>query len=78
MLGSNEKFPIVFGSHLPGQIVFYLLSSMLALMFAMLSWHLYEKHFLKLKIFFPVERVETFGEDLAPVSPSTAFSNKLG
>ena len=40
-------------SAVPGQLVFYALSTLLALLVAKASWELYEKHFLKLKRYFP-------------------------
>lgn len=44
-----ESFPTVFGSHLPGQLICYLIISAACLVFGFLSWNLFEKHFLKLK-----------------------------
>ncbi|MBL0927132.1 MAG: acyltransferase [Phycisphaerales bacterium] len=50
------KFPRVLGSELPAQMVFYALASAAAIVLAWLSWHLFEKHFLKLKRYFPSDR----------------------
>jgi peptidoglycan/LPS O-acetylase OafA/YrhL len=47
-----SQFRIVFGSQLPGQLLFSLLVISLTFFAAALSWHLYEKHFLRLKRFF--------------------------
>ncbi len=47
------SFPTLAGSPLPGQILFYLLATAISLGMALLSWHLFEKHFLKLKKYFP-------------------------
>lgn len=47
------RFPTLFGSQLPGQLLFYPLAIAVTLGAAILSWHLYEKHFLKLKRYFP-------------------------
>jgi peptidoglycan/LPS O-acetylase OafA/YrhL len=48
----REDFPTLLGSLIPGQILFYALSSALALAAAWLSWQLFEKHFLSLQRFF--------------------------
>jgi peptidoglycan/LPS O-acetylase OafA/YrhL len=44
-----DRFLMVGGSRLPGQILFYFLSTLGALAVAWLSWNLYERHFLSLK-----------------------------
>ena len=44
----------LFGSQIPGQLVFYAISTALALVAAKLSWELYERRWLELKRFFPV------------------------
>jgi len=49
-LAANDDF----GSQLPYLGVFALVVTLTALAAAWLSWHLYEKHFLKLKRFFPM------------------------
>ncbi len=48
-----ERFPTLFGSHLPGQLLFYVAATIPAVALAWLSWHLYEKPWLRLKRFFP-------------------------
>ncbi|MFM9994885.1 MAG: acyltransferase family protein, partial [Phycisphaerales bacterium] len=50
--GPLVEFPIIAGSQLPAQCVFWIVSSAATLAVAWLSWHLYEKHFLKLKKYF--------------------------
>lgn len=47
-------YPSLFGSELPGQLLYYLLAGSAAFSVAWLSFNLYEKHFLKLKRLFPV------------------------
>ncbi len=47
------RFPRLGGSELPGQFLFYILATGLSVGAALLSWNLYEKHFLKLKRYFP-------------------------
>jgi peptidoglycan/LPS O-acetylase OafA/YrhL len=53
------RFFTLMDSQLPGQVAFYLLATAAALGLAALSWNLYEKHFLKLKVFFPLAKVQT-------------------
>jgi len=47
-----KNFHHIGGWYLPGQLLFYFVSTAFILAVAMLSWHLYEKHFLALKRFF--------------------------
>jgi peptidoglycan/LPS O-acetylase OafA/YrhL len=46
-------FATLGGSQIPGQILFYVLSTLLACIAAWSSWHLFEKRFLSLKRYFP-------------------------
>lgn len=50
-----HQFPPVLGSNLFAQLVFTLTVIVISLLAAILSWHLFEKHILKLKRFFPYE-----------------------
>jgi peptidoglycan/LPS O-acetylase OafA/YrhL len=45
--------PALFGSRIPGQIAFYVVSTAIAYLAAVASWYLYESRFLALKRFFP-------------------------
>jgi len=45
--------PLLFGSHLPSQLVFLGLATALTSVVAFVSWQAYERHFLALKRFFP-------------------------
>jgi peptidoglycan/LPS O-acetylase OafA/YrhL len=44
-----EAFPTVLGSQLPGQLIFYLVAAVPCIALAWVSWHVFEKHFLKMK-----------------------------
>ncbi len=48
-----EDFHTLMGSRLPGQLVFYAICTSLSLAAAWVSWHVLEKHFLRLKRLFP-------------------------
>jgi peptidoglycan/LPS O-acetylase OafA/YrhL len=52
---SVDDLPRVMGSQLPGQLVFTALAIGISTGIALLSWHLYEHSFLKLKRLFPYE-----------------------
>jgi len=49
----RPEFLTLFGSQIPGQLIFYVASTALALVFALASWYLFESHLLRLKRFFP-------------------------
>jgi len=53
-----DRFPQLFGSSIPGQLLFFVLATSLTLGAALLSWHLYEEHFLRLKEYFQYDRIE--------------------
>lgn len=55
-LAPRIRFPRVLGSEIPGQLIFYVVATAATLALAWLSWHCFEKHFLKLKRFFPAQR----------------------
>ncbi|MBX3355618.1 MAG: acyltransferase [Phycisphaeraceae bacterium] len=61
-------FPTVMGSLIPAQLIFYVVATIPTLILAWLSWHLYEKHFLKLKRFFEAKRSRSGERDAAPAS----------
>ncbi len=48
-----RTFPRLYGSMIPGQVIFLLLVIIFTFILAYISWHIFEKHFLKLKRFFP-------------------------
>lgn len=69
-------FPVLFGSELPGQLLFYALAIAASLAAAWLSFHLFEKQFLKLKRFFPTgapgQREAGVAAGAAPAASSRA------
>jgi peptidoglycan/LPS O-acetylase OafA/YrhL len=48
----EERLLTIGGSKLPGQLLFYAISIVLSGVAAYASWHLFEKHFLKMKRYF--------------------------
>jgi hypothetical protein len=56
-IGFDPDSGIILGrSVLPWQMLYLGTAISLSLLCAYLSWHLYEKHFLKLKAFFPMPK----------------------
>lgn len=51
--GAKIKFPLVLGSELPAQLVFYVIAGAAALAAAWVSWRIFEQPILRLKRFFP-------------------------
>ena len=47
------RYPTIAGSHIPSVIAFSLVTTALTVVCALISWNLFEKHFLRLKRFFP-------------------------
>jgi peptidoglycan/LPS O-acetylase OafA/YrhL len=68
------RFPTLAGSELPGQLIFYLIATAIALAAAMASWNLFERHFLKLKRLFPT-RHQAGGGVFPVVLPSANEMN---
>jgi peptidoglycan/LPS O-acetylase OafA/YrhL len=56
---SVQAFPSVWGSQLPGQLMFIVIGIALSVGAGALSWHVYEKQFLKLKVLFPYRKGNT-------------------
>ncbi len=52
-----ERFPTILHSHIPAQLLFYVIGFSASMGLAVLSWHVWEKHFLRLKALFPYGRV---------------------
>jgi peptidoglycan/LPS O-acetylase OafA/YrhL len=67
-------FPRVAGSSIPGAVAFTLIAMTISLSIALLSWHLYEKHFLRLKRFFP--RREGNITNLSPAAKVSDFGRQ--
>ena len=60
-----EGLPTLFGSQLPGQGLYTIIAGGLSVALALLSWHLFETHFLRLKERFPY-RAEAPAVEAAP------------
>ena len=67
-----QTFPRVRGSELPGAVAFTIIGMTLSLLIAIASWNLYEKHFLKLKRFFPRREIHITNMTIA--EPRVDFS----
>jgi peptidoglycan/LPS O-acetylase OafA/YrhL len=78
-----ESGIIIGGSVLPWQMLYLGVTISFSLVIAYLSWHLYEKHFLKLKAFFPmpkrplVEPVQPSADSLCIALDSSPAPDKL-
>jgi len=67
-----EDFHTLWGSRLPGQLVFYFICTSLSFVAAVLSWHLIERHFLKLKSLFPAHRTASRPRIAPPLARAAA------
>ncbi|MEP6507259.1 MAG: acyltransferase [Gemmatimonadales bacterium] len=67
-----DRFPTVGGSHIPGVIAFTLMTGSISVLMALASWNLFEKHFLRLKTYFP--RVESARDELS-AKPAVEISH---
>jgi peptidoglycan/LPS O-acetylase OafA/YrhL len=54
-IGWDPRMATMFGSQLPGQFAFYAVVLATTFAAALASWHLFEKHFLRLKQLFPAD-----------------------
>lgn len=65
----TSPIPDFFGSQVPAQIVFFLVAMAAALGAGWASWHLYEKHFLALKRYFPTGMAAVKPRPVAALQP---------
>jgi peptidoglycan/LPS O-acetylase OafA/YrhL len=72
VLDPNKAFALV-GSRIPAQLLFFVLGTVATFGVAWLSWHLFEKHFLKLKDWFPMESPEPANGTPQPVSATAGL-----
>jgi peptidoglycan/LPS O-acetylase OafA/YrhL len=75
-LFSDARFPVLAGSHLPGDVIFAAGTLLLTTIVALASWHVVENPFLRLKRFLPYDgdRRRTgpaVADRVIPISPST-------
>jgi peptidoglycan/LPS O-acetylase OafA/YrhL len=67
-LFTAESLTLALGSPLAGRLVYIALMTAATVLVAMASWHLYEKHFLKLKVYFEHEpEASTPGTSSRPI-----------
>jgi peptidoglycan/LPS O-acetylase OafA/YrhL len=64
-----RSVPTVFGSQLPAYTLWLVMTIGLTVAVALVSWHLWEKQFLKLKRFFPYDSGESTNRPTVPASP---------
>lgn len=70
-----RAFPTLFGSQLPGQIIFYAVFIVICMSFGQMSWNLFEKHFLKAKKFFSYDtEVQVVPASIQRPAPASVFS----
>jgi peptidoglycan/LPS O-acetylase OafA/YrhL len=61
-----------FGSVFGGRVAYLAIMSLITTVAAVLSWHFYEKHFLRLKALFPTSHVATRQAETEPLRPPAA------
>jgi peptidoglycan/LPS O-acetylase OafA/YrhL len=61
----GDYLPRVLGSQVPAQLAVYAAGIGLSMALALISWHAFEKHFLKLKVFFPYA-IPPSGDNVRP------------
>lgn len=79
-LDHGARFPIVFGTQIPAQMGVFVLGIGISVLLALLSWHGFEKHFLKLKDYFPYNapRRSASSEPRAVLSAEQGPAQQLG
>lgn len=73
-LYSPNQFVTVSGSKLPGQLVFYTVAIALIYAIAFASWHLWEKHFLRLRTYITTRQTSQKGKPLALMNEGQGLS----
>jgi len=71
-----HQFPKVAGSSLPGQLLFTIATIGLSLLMAIASWHLLEKHALKLKRLFPYHSTQLKAPNAPLPSPEIGWPHR--
>jgi len=62
-----DRLPVIGGSHLPANAAFVLIAFACSIAAALVSWHLIEQPFLKLKALLPYEKTVRKGECVGPL-----------
>jgi peptidoglycan/LPS O-acetylase OafA/YrhL len=79
-LDNGARYPVVFGTQVPAQMGVFVLGIGISVLLALLSWHGFEKHFLKLKDYFPYNapRRKASSEPRAMLSAEQTPAQQLG
>jgi peptidoglycan/LPS O-acetylase OafA/YrhL len=77
VIARRTDVPTVYGSFIPGSIGFMLLAGAASVAVAWVSWHAFEKQFLKLKRFFPYDEAAAQRDAMPQPRTSEAMADPM-